>query len=261
MKMNEIQLVSMPGATQTSLTCTTSSGSGSGLVVRVNGVDFPSGTFEYGTSGTASVTSVSPTDPGFAGDTLTLAYTGGASYPATKVFIGEVEAAISSQSAGSVVVTVPEKASGVSGNDLSVVMLTEWGYSDSAATFTYGVSLSSVSPTEGSLGGGFTLTLTGKGLDSEVPALPAEEPTERTSSGGTGVTVCGLPCPVNPSQTSTELTCTVPSVDTAGACDVVMSQGGVNVTLASGQVKATFFVTPKSAIVPRDMPVSSGWSG
>ena len=100
-------------------------------VVSVNGVNFPVQSYEYSSTNTIAVTGLSSTT-GAAGDTINVFYTGGAfnNIPVTQVSVGGVSANIVSQSDGSVQITVPEKTAGLSGQDLDVVLTTDWGYSD-----------------------------------------------------------------------------------------------------------------------------------
>ncbi|KAK7468036.1 hypothetical protein BaRGS_00036740, partial [Batillaria attramentaria] len=88
------------------------------------------------------------------------------------------------------------------------------GLASGSVTFTYTSTVSSISPTSGSLEGGFPLTVSGQGFTSSAV-----------------VTVGGATCDVT-SSSVTELVCTVPAAasGSAGAATVTVTQGGTTLT-------------------------------
>ena len=110
------------------------------------------------------------------------------------------------------------------------------------------MTLASVSPVQGSVGGGFVLTLSGKSLDAMTSSM---------RSTPTTVTVCGSPCTSIETSSSTEMTCTVAETQTAESCDVVLSQDGTNVTLSSA-FEFRDDLTPKVTSVSPDRGGTAG---
>ena len=72
-----------------------------------------------------------------------------------------------------------------------LVQITDQGYSNSYSSFTYDLTLNSLSSAQGSTAGGLSLTISGSGFDSSSL-----------------VTICGNKCTVTQSSYSS-LTCTV----------------------------------------------------
>ena len=76
-----------------------------------------------------------------------------------------------------------------------LVQITDQGYSNSNVTFTYDLTLASLSSSQGGTAGGLSLTISGTGFDS-------------SASNSTLVTICGNKCTITQSSYSS-LTCIV----------------------------------------------------
>ena len=195
--------------TSMEITCITGANDGQtadSLPVKVvsNGVSFPeSQTYSYSSTGQPEITSISPTS-GVAGDTITIT---GTSLTGATAILGYGSLTLSSQSDTELVGTVPMKKAGALASAV-VQVTTDFGDSN-VQTFEYTTSVSSVSPTEASLGGGAEITLSGTSLDSLAT-----------------VTVCGRPCD-KVSGDSTALTCVLSASNTTEAeeaCSVFIKQ-------------------------------------
>ena len=78
-----------------------------------------------------------------------------------------------------------------------LVEITDQGYSNSNLTFTYDLTLASLSSSQGGTAGGLSLTISGTGFDSSSLA-----------ANSTLVTICGNKCTITQSSFSS-LTCLV----------------------------------------------------
>jgi len=78
-----------------------------------------------------------------------------------------------------------------------LVQIINQGYSNRNLTFTYDLTLTSLSSSQGSTAGGLSLTVSGSGFDSTS-----------SSYNSTLVTICGNKCTITQSSYSS-LTCTV----------------------------------------------------
>ncbi|CAH1226877.1 PKHD1L1 [Branchiostoma lanceolatum] len=162
------------------------------VVTTSNDVQYPVKQFEYLEDQTPVVDSIDPS-VGSTGNTITL--TGSkfgtdtsdisvtidnAGCGVSSLTDTEIQCSVGSHSAGSYPVVVQSESK---------------GYAISNVNFTYQLRLDSVSPVEGSFGGGQELTVTGAGFDPEV----------------TEVTVCNRACVLKGQPVPSSLTCEVPS--------------------------------------------------
>ena len=169
-------------------------------------INFPSA-FVYSTSGTPAVTSITPSSG--SGGTITLAGSNfGTNSAEVIVRVGKTQCIITTVTDSEIVC---ELMAGPAGSHNVYLNINGVGDSNSDVEYTYALSLSGLSTSEGSMGGGLGLVLTGSGF-----------------SNSSTVTICGKACVLKDS-TLTSLTCTVPKADVTDAdstCDVVLSENG-----------------------------------
>ncbi|XP_038070546.1 fibrocystin-L-like isoform X1 [Patiria miniata] len=195
------------------ITCVTSAHAAGivDLVVTSQGEAYPAVNYEYSASETPTISSVSP-GSGVTGNSITIS---GSSFSTTtsdvSVFIDGVLCTVSSAAVDSISCTLgPHSA----GTYTVVVNIEGKGLSGSDTMFEYELTVSSVSPIEGSFGGGRILSIDGAGFDETAVVM-----------------VCNNSCPLG-NSTSSLIECEVPA--NSGSGEVVCD---VTVTLDSG---ATF---------------------
>ncbi|XP_064089363.1 fibrocystin-L-like [Macrobrachium nipponense] len=190
------------------------------VVVMSSSVSATSSTdFTYASAVTPILTSVSPDSSVSPGMTLTLTGSGfKSSATDPTVMIGEGYCTITSASDTSIVCTSPDVAGG---SHSVVVRDAQYGDSNSDITVSYDFTVTTVSPTSGGFGGA-AITITGLGFDP---------------SGGSVVTVCGNPCSLISSSSST-IDCLAPPYTAGGTsvpCDIIVTNpGSATATLSSG---------------------------
>ncbi|XP_069478237.1 fibrocystin-L-like [Ambystoma mexicanum] len=210
------QIVSVtPGEVQ----CTTAAhyAATTAVIIWVNGIQYPQLTFTFRQDDTPSITAVNPST-GSSGTLLTITGTGfGINASAISVTIGDVSCDITTINDTELLCTVGSHAGGIFPVELYDL---QRGNAQTSAYFTYELSIQSVSPGQGSFGGGLVLTVSGSGFDA------------LTSS----VFVCDVPCTVDIlSSTSSLLFCEVPPGNGNGTlqnCDVRVDNPQFSVQLA-----------------------------
>ncbi|KAI2699423.1 hypothetical protein CBS147332_8309 [Penicillium roqueforti] len=161
---------------------------------------------------------------------------------ATTVTFGTVTAVPTSSTATTVSVVVPANTAGT----VRVSVTTPNGTSTSIVNFTYVVaplpSLTSLSPTSGSISGGNTVTLTGTNLGF----------VNSVTFGGTAATsVVAL--------SNNTVAAVVPSTVTPGAVDVTVSDAAGNTsTLTGGYTYTTISAPTVTALNPNNGPATGG---
>jgi hypothetical protein len=200
-------------STATSITVVTPAATTAGAVnvsAIVGGVatNVKTGGFTYTTS-VPTVTSISPTSGPAAGGT-TVTVTGSNLTGASAVNFGGTAVTsgiVVNNSGTSLTVNSP---AGTAGSTVAVTVVAPGGTSASVANgqFTYGASVSHISPTSGLVTGGTTVTITGTGLGGASAV-------NFGSTAGTIVT-----------DTATSITVTSPA-ETAGTVDITVVVGGV----------------------------------
>ncbi|CAH1247131.1 PKHD1L1 [Branchiostoma lanceolatum] len=214
--------------TRTSFSCVTPTATQDGdhtvqLSVRSNGQTYPAQDFTYAADRTPVVNSISPSEA-TGGDTLTISGSGfggvsrrrrRSSSADVSVTVGDSPCPLSSSSDTELSCVLVESVAG--SYDVNV-MVAGMGLATSSVALSYQLSLDSVQPTSGSLGGGLTLTLGGSGFSSSTVA-----------------TVCGEPCPVSSTGPS-QMECTLPANNGGSAqvaCDVEVEDNGITTSLAA----------------------------
>ena len=150
-----------------------------------------------------------------------------------EVQFDDVECIVSSSSATQITCTAGHGAVGPKG----VLITTNNGYAKASITVNYAVSVSGVSPSSSSLGGGIVVSISGSGLI----ASDACEGLDDQCNDTTVVTVGGETCAIR-SINASEIRCAVPPTDTMRMVDVMVTvtccggSGSVNVsdTVAGG---------------------------
>ncbi|XP_056378584.1 fibrocystin-L-like [Hyla sarda] len=205
------------------------------VIISVPSASYPSLTFSYSESETPAVTSVLP-NRGIPGTTITLT---GSSFglDASKltVTIGNATCSVTLVSDSELNCTTGQYWGGT----FPVTLQNEKGLARSSARFTYELSMTGVSPNEGSFGGGLTLTISGSGFDSQQSK----------------VFVCNSECKVIQQRSDTSfLYCEVPRNDTntfSQSCNVMVANGDYSVqindsfTYSSALTPVIYDVTPK----------------
>eukprot|EP00058_Branchiostoma_floridae_P026715 XP_002612206.1 hypothetical protein BRAFLDRAFT_108902 [Branchiostoma floridae] len=158
-----------------------------------NGQAYPPQGFTYSSTLTPNVAGITPA-VATSGTSVTISGSGfGQTTGDNEVTIDGAPCAVGSSSDTEIVCTLGDH---VAGSDYIVdVTVASKGMARSGVTFSYELSLLTVTPSTGSFGGGRTLTLTGTGF--------AENAT---------VTVCGHPCPIS-SVVPNLIECEVPAHD------------------------------------------------
>ncbi|XP_035686784.1 fibrocystin-L-like [Branchiostoma floridae] len=203
-----------------------------------NGQAYPPQDFTYRSTLTPNVAGINPA-VATSGTLVTITGSGfGQTTGDNEVSIDGAPCVVDSSSDTEIVCTLGDH---VAGSDYTVdVTVVSKGMARSGVTFSYELSLLTVTPSTGSFGGGRTLTLTGTGF--------AENAT---------VTVCGHPCPIS-SVVPNLIECEVPAHDGLAsgtlACDVAIEVGKETRTLNSA-------FTYDSNLTPIITSVSPGMGG
>ena len=218
--------------TPASVTCITPAGAEGSVdfVVSSNGVNFPAVGFNYDTTATPVVSSVSPAS-GTGPQTLTIDGSNFGSSPS--VTVGDTECAVSSSTASTISCDLPS----IPGGDYSLLVLaTEFGLSNADVSYESLLTAGSMAPLTGSFGGGTLLTITGTGFDTTT------NPT---------VTVCSGECSIE-SVTDTEIQCRTPVNSGSGTEDCAVSLSQVS----GKSVDLTDTFTYDEALTPQVTSVS-----
>ncbi|KAM5157489.1 fibrocystin-L [Mantella aurantiaca] len=132
--------------------------------IKIPSASYPSLSYSYSEAFTPTVTSVSPST-GPSGTTITVFGTlFGSNTTNVTVTIGNTTCAISNISDTELNCTVADHWGGT----FPVVLHNENGFARSSAVFTYQLSMTSVTPNQGSFGGGLILTIAGSGFDETL---------------------------------------------------------------------------------------------
>lgn len=218
-----------------SITCTTPPGSpGPATVAVTTLLDLLTDTNGFTYVTTPSVTAISPSEgPTSGGTSITLS---GANLAGATVTVGGGTCAVTNDSDSSVTCTTPSGSAGPA----TVVVTNAAASLTDADGFTYvsPPTITTVSPTSGSNGGGTVITITG------------------TNLLGATVTVNGATC-VIVTDTATMITCIAPS-GTPGPTTIVVTTPGGGATNVGGY---TYTLAPSiSTINPVSGPTSGGTS-
>ncbi|XP_071946075.1 fibrocystin-L-like [Antedon mediterranea] len=180
------------------------------FTVTSNDVQFPVQVdgYTYDNDYTPKITAVAPSS-GASGDTITITGTlFGTNAANVVVKIGNEECDVNSVTATEIQCDVPSQPAGVYDVDLTVYNLGS-AVTSTPHTFAYNLTITDISPDDGSFAGKKNLTITGSGFNGDSSM----------------VTVCGNPCEVL-SGTFTSLVCLLPANENIAselACDVVVS--------------------------------------
>ena len=223
----------------TSLTATTAAHAAGLVAVSVTtpgGSDTLAGSFTYVAAPT--LTAVNPTVGPEAGGTL-VTLTGTGLTGATAVtFDGTAATSVTVVDATTITALTPGHPAGLV--DVSVTTVGGSGTLDDAFTYFAEPTLASVSPVEGPIAGGTTVTITGTGL-----------------TGTTDVTFGGVPATGVLVVDDSTVTATTPS-NAAGVVDVALMTPGGSDTLANA---FTYVAAPTiAAVSPADGPAAGGTS-
>ncbi|CAF3091006.1 unnamed protein product [Rotaria socialis] len=222
-------------ATQNQIQCIApargSNGSPAAISVISNGISFLSTlSLTYSTTITPTISSVSPTS-GSASQLLTITGTNFVSNE-TSVVVGNVPCAISSVSTTSITCTV---GSSPAGSQPVIVQVTSAGNSNSNVQFQYALQVNSVTPTQGSYGGGQLLTIVGDGFDGSNLAI----------------TLCSQACQSITVLSNTQVTCVTPAATASTSntiCSLTVSIGNathsVSYTYSASLTARVTFVSP-----------------
>ncbi|XP_069813288.1 fibrocystin-L-like isoform X2 [Dendropsophus ebraccatus] len=222
---NSIQCITPPGTTAKTAT----------VIIRVPSASYPSLSFSYSEAFTPTVTSVLPTT-GIPGTAITLSGSGfGLDASKLTVSIGNTTCFVTAVSDSQLTCSVGQYWGGT----FPITLRNEKGFARSSARFTYLLSITGVSPNEGSFGGGLMLTVTGSGFDS------------RQSK----VFVCNIECKVNQERSNTSLLyCETARNDantSTQSCNVIVKNGDYSAqmnnsfTYSSALTPVIYDVTPK----------------
>ncbi|XP_071946022.1 fibrocystin-L-like [Antedon mediterranea] len=227
------------------VTCITNSHSAAttDFLVTSNGENFHTQSFEFTSSATPKITSVSPSS-GNSGDSITIRGVNfGSSTADVEVTVdGEDCTVVGSVTATEIICEVPSHGAGMYMVEAAIFNL---GKASSVVTFEYILSITSSFPIDGSFAGTKTLNLTGSGFDEDR----------------TKVTVCGNPCDVT-SGTYTFVQCLIPANDgiasSTVSCDiVVLVDSGLNTTLSD----AFTYKSSLTAFIDSVEPTRGGTGG
>ncbi|XP_071792804.1 fibrocystin-L-like isoform X2 [Asterias amurensis] len=195
------------------------------LVVYSNGEEYPTESYDYSSVVTPTITSVTPAN-GTTGQSITIS---GSSFSTNvadvSVSIDNVACTVTSTAIDSIVCDVGAHSAGTYA---VVVYIVDKGLSGNGTEFEYELRVDSVSPIEGSFGGGRVLRIDGAGYDETAVVL-----------------VCNNTCPIS-DFSSAFIECEVPSNSGSGdvLCDVVT-------TLSSGaMVTQSDAFTYKTSLTP-----------
>lgn len=208
------------------------------ISITSNTINFPNSlSIAYSSTITPHITSISPTS-GTASQILTIT---GSNFVSgqTSVQVGGVTYPINNISSTSITCTV---VSSPAGHQPVVVKVTSIGQSNSDVTFLYSLQVSSVTPAQGSYGGGQVLTVTGDGF----------------SASGLTVTICNQACQSVTNVSNTQLTCVTPAITYSSSdtvCSLVVTAGGLS------QNQVFIYRTNLTAIVTSVSPTRGGTGG
>ncbi|CAF4613132.1 unnamed protein product, partial [Rotaria socialis] len=189
---NQCQLVQ---ATTSQLVCTVpprgSQSSVVNIVVISKGLTLPgSWSFVYNVSNTPNIASVNPTS-GSVSQLLTI---NGINFISnqTSVFVGNIQCSINSISTTSITCTLGSSSAGLQPVRVYVAGA---GNSNTDILFTYILQITSVTPAQGSYGGGQTIQVTGDGFNTT----------------NLSVSVCNRSCQIVTVVSNTQISCVTPS--------------------------------------------------
>ncbi|XP_040289774.1 fibrocystin-L-like [Bufo bufo] len=206
------------------------------VIIRVPSASYPPLIFSYSEADTPMVTSVLP-NTGPSGTIVTVSGSGfGLDASEMKVTIGNATCSITGASASQLNCTVGDHWGGT----FPVSFQNQKGFARSSARFTYELSMTGVSPSEGGFGGGLILTIAGSGFDDQISK----------------VFVCGSKCEVDQTRSDAGfLYCAVPirnDTNTSSlSCNVSVVNGNNIVqinnsfTYSSALTAAIYDVSPK----------------
>ncbi|MFT4279352.1 MAG: IPT/TIG domain-containing protein [Rhodopseudomonas sp.] len=223
--------------TSTSIAITTPAGSAGAqdvVVTTAGGSATSTGGYTYTLS--PSISTITPNSGPTAGGT-SVTITGTNLSGVTSVTVGGASATLGTNTSTSIAITTPAGTAGAR----DVMVTTAGGSATSTGGFTYAgpPTISTISPSSGSAGGGTSVTISGTNL-----------------AGVTSVTVGGASATLG-TNTATSILITTPS-GTAGARDVVVTTAGGSVTSTGGY---TYVASPTiSAITPNSGPAAGGTS-
>ncbi|XP_068094025.1 fibrocystin-L-like [Hyperolius riggenbachi] len=187
---------------------------------------YPSLYYSYSDADTPTVTSVSPST-GQSGTIVTVSGTNFGSADVT-VTIGNTTCTVITVSDIQLNCTVGDHWGGT----FSVSLLNGKGYARSNASFTYNLSMTSVSPSQGSFGGGLMLTITGSGFGQQLSR----------------VLICSYDCIVDGVRSNTSfLLCEVPMRNGTNTSSLVCN---VSVMNGNNVVQINNSFTYSSALTP-----------
>jgi hypothetical protein len=179
-----------------------SSGSSAAIGVISNGVTFPSTlSLVYSTAITPTILSVNPTS-GSVSQVLTISGTHFVSSQ-TSVLVGNVPCAVLTVSTTAITCTL---GSSPAGSQPVIVQVTSAGNSNSNVQFQYALHVNSVTPMQGSYGGGQLLTIAGDGFNGS----------------DLSISVCSQACQSIIVVSNTQVTCLTPAA-TVSISDTVCS--------------------------------------
>ena len=204
-------IATTPGQVQCLVPTQGSNPSTSSINIISNGVTFSSSsTFTYDSNLTPTIASISPTI-GTSGQQLTVT---GSNFiiNETTVTIGNVSCVITDISSSSIICTL---GSSPAGNQPVIVSVTSMGQSNSNIEFQYALQLDNISPSQGSYGGGQTITINGDGFNTM----------------SIGVTICEQSCQSISRLSNTQMSCITPahsisSTDTT--CNLIVTAGSLS---------------------------------
>ncbi|MBN3294524.1 PKHL1 protein, partial [Polypterus senegalus] len=233
--------------TTSEVKCTTAANNQGNAAVNIQVLStvYPPLYFMYSVDSTPVISSVDPST-GSSGMTISISGSGfgtvaddivvtigGAPCAVIEVNDTEVQCTLGSHSGGSFAITL-----------LHVMK----GYATSSVSFSYKLDLKSITPSQGSFGGGAILQLSGDGFDEQLSA----------------VFVCNTSCVVDTLRSSsTTLYCEVPLSNGTGSsqvCDVTVSIGNNLVTLSNAFTYKLSLTPVVTAVTPRRGGTGGGTS-
>ena len=239
MNLNPCAIVqTAPSQVQCTIPAQGSASSSATIYVTSKGVSFPTThSLTYSLAITPTITSINPTS-GSTGQTLIIA---GSNFidGETSVSVGGVPCTIVSVSGTSITCTI---GSGPAGNQPVIVNVASVGQSNSNIQFQYILQVDSVTPSQGSYGGGQTIIISGGGLNASNVAI----------------TVCNQACQSIVVVSNTQLTCITPSA-TISSSDTTCN---LTVTIA-GLVQSTTYTykADLTATITSVSPTRGGTGG
>jgi hypothetical protein len=201
-----------PGQVQCTVPAQGSNASPATIHVVSNGVTFPgSSSFTYSSASTPTITSVSPTS-GTSGATLTVTGTHFISGQTSVSVGGSPCTSVSVSSSALLTFTV---SSSPAGNQAVVVTVSSTGISNSNIQCAYSLQVTTASPSQGSYGGGQTVTVNGDGFNTT----------------SISVAICSQPCQSVTVVSNTQLTCVTPSATASlsnQVCSLTVTVGSLS---------------------------------